>query len=52
MNTAVQIAENIGKSLIVIHRLNAQNAKAKRFIKRGKQEHTTDTSILMKARIR
>lgn len=52
MNTAVQIAENIGKSLIAIHRLNAQNAKAKRFVKYGKQGLTIDTIILMKARIR
>lgn len=41
---------SVGKLLIVIHRLNAHIVKVKRFIKRGKQERTTDTTILTKER--
>ena len=42
MNTTAQIVENVGKLLTATLRLNAQNAKAKRFIKHGKQERMID----------
>ena len=47
-NTDAWTVESVGKLLIAIHRLSVQNAKAKRFIKHGKQELTTDTTILTK----
>ena len=47
-NTDVQIAVSVGRLLTFIHHLSVQNAKAKRLNKHGKQERTTDTTILTK----
>ena len=47
-NTDAWAVVSVGKLLIATHRLNVQNAKVKIFIKRGKQERMTDTTILTK----
>ena len=47
-NTDAWTVVSVGKLLIATHRLNVQNAKVKIFIKRGKQERTTDTTSLTK----
>ena len=47
-NTDAWTVVSVGKLLIATRRLSVQNAKVKRFIKHGKQERTTDTTILTK----
>ena len=47
-NTDAWTVVSVGRLLTVIHRLSVQNAKVKRLINYGKQERTTDTTILTK----